>query len=464
MDYNWIVTEDFFERIDSVPYKKIYKDLSIKLRKNKVEKLNSICELVKCGPFGSTVLADTYSNDGVLYLRPVNISDNKFSDRDITFLSENDVLEKKLDLFSSNDLFFARVGNPSVSKVNSIYNKVTISPNIVGVKVGDRIDSDYLWMFLSSKYGLFQLERMLKTVAQPTTSTETIKEIDVLIANENIQKYIGDKVREAEQLNLDIKKIQDEVSYMINSQLGLHVLDEKFTQINEKFLWVNSQDLEERMDAKQYSAKVNIINNYFRKKKSVKLSECLSYYSRGKSNYETIPEDVFLIKTKNLKNSYIEFYENYDINFKCKNENSLYLNEKDIIIATMGVGSLGKVDMFYPKGIEAMVDGTLAILRFKDDSILKPGYLMEFLRTEVGQTLIYRNIVGSTGIISISLENILNLDIPLLEENIQNIIDEKVCMKLKDIYLSKKLLTEAMKDVEDLIEGNFDMSKIKETN
>jgi len=460
MDYSWVIPENIIDRLDSLPYKRVYIDNLKRLKKHKTQKLFKICDSVKCGPFGSTVLAETYSNEGVLYIRPVNISNNLFDESDLVFLDRLDVRKKNLDIFTNNDLFFGRVGNPCVSKVSKEYSEITISPNIIGVKVGDKIDSDYLWMFLSSRYGIFQIERMLKTVAQPTTSTETIKELDVLVPLPEIQKYIGDKVRKAEELREEAKKLKKEAEGIIYKELNFGSLEDKLKIINNKYTWVGLHNLGIRIDSKYYNEKVLRIKDYFNKHyETIKLKECLQYCSRGKSFAESSEDGIILIKTKNLNNSFI----NYERNFVYEKEvnNNLILKEKDLIFASMGVGSLGKIDMYYPSEEKATIDGTLMLLRFKSDSKLKPEYVMEFLRTHIGQKLIYQNVVGSTGIISISVDDLINIDIPYIDDEKQEKISNFTNKYLTDIYASKRLIQEAKQDVEDLIEGNFDMSKVK---
>jgi len=56
------------------------------------------------------------------------------------------------------------------------------------------------------------------------------------------------------------------------------------------------------------------------------------------------------------------------------------------------------------------------------------------------------------------------IEIPLIDIDIQLIIEEKIARYKNKINKSKQLIQEAKQDVEDLIEGNFDMSKIKVNN
>lgn len=458
MEFSWVSSKNIEDRIDSLPYKKKYLTLLNKLSSyDETINLEDICESVKCGPFGSTILASEYTNRGMLYIRPLNITQNVFDDTNITFLDTNSVNEKNLDIFTNNDLFFGRVGNPCVSKVPNSYDNVTISPNIIGVKVGEKINSNYLWMYCSSKYGMYQVERMLKVVAQPTTGTDVIKKMKIFVPNNKIQQFIGDKVIQAEKLRSDAKKLKEEIDNLISDKLGLKDMLPQINESKNNLQWINTNSLSDRIDTAFYDPKVSLIKNHFNKNyiDTIRLGECVTFAHKGKSYNCNVNGNVTLIKTKNLKNEFIDYDDN-----KVKNvTNKMLLKEKDLIFATMGVGSLGKIDIFYPKIYDCTIDGTLLMLRVNNEEFT-PEYIMEFLRTDIGQILIYKNIIGSTGIISISQDDIFDIPIPRLDIDIQKVITKKICNIIDNIYLAKQLIIEAQKDVEDLIEGNFDMTKL----
>ena len=54
--------------------------------------------------------------------------------------------------------------------------------------------------------------------------------------------------------------------------------------------------------------------------------------------------------------------------------------------------------------------------------------------------------------------------VPRINDNKEEIIANKIKLYIELLYQSKQLIQEAKQDVEDLIEGNFDMSKVKANN
>lgn len=453
------------KRIDAHFYSIKYMQYYNKLMKCKIKKMSlyNICSRMNSGPFGSALLASQYVDKGVAFIRPLNCKDYIVDiDNDVVFISKEDSERLKSSKFSSGDLIFTKIGN-GIGDVAIIPQKIfecNISGNLMGVKVKNNIDNYYVLTFLKSIYGQNQIWQGMMNSAKPKIDMDTLKSIVIPIPSPEIQKYIGDKVRKAEELREEAKRLKKEAEGIIYKELNFGSLEDKLKIINNKYTWVGLHNLGIRIDSKYYNEKVLRIKDYFNKHyETIKLKECLQYCSRGKSFAESSEDGIILIKTKNLNNSFI----NYERNFVYEKEvnNNLILKEKDLIFASMGVGSLGKIDMYYPSEEKATIDGTLMLLRFKSDSKLKPEYVMEFLRTHIGQKLIYQNVVGSTGIISISVDDLINIDIPYIDDEKQEKISNFTNKYLTDIYASKRLIQEAKQDVEDLIEGNFDMSKIK---
>lgn len=99
----------------------------------------------------------------------------------------------------------------------------------------------------------------------------------------------------------------------------------------------------------------------------------------------------------------------------------------DVVFASMGVGSLGKISIFTYEGDKRFVtDSTLRIYRAKDNAKVLPEVLCMFLQSELGQKIIYRYVVGSTGIINIYDRDIARIPIPIFDSHTQQTISGHV--------------------------------------
>lgn len=460
MDFNWVSNKIIEDRIDTLPYKKKFLSLINELHKStNIKKMKEVCENIKCGPFGSTVLASSYVGKGVLYVRPVNISENEFDDSDITFLSKEFVKDKNLDLFSENDLFFGRVGNPCVSKVFSISNEITISPNIIGVKVGKKIDSNYLWMFCSSKYGVFQVERMLKIVAQPTTSTEVIKDMDIYIPSLKIQQYIGNKVRKSEELREEVKRLKKEANEYLYSQMCLPY---DFQSEISSYGYVPSSYLDNiRLDSTFYYKKYVKLEEILKGKQHVLLDDIIIETKYGASiSADYYNEGIPFLRGLNLtENQIIDDDLVYLHKSMDKEIGKNKVNVGDILITRSGtVGICAVID----ERFKGYAFGSFMIKLVVKNSEWNPYYVAAFLNSFWGKWQVDRLKNGAVQQ-NINLQEIGRIIIPKIDGNIQNEIEKKIKEYIQKELKFKNLIKEAKKDVEDLIEGKFDMSKLEDT-
>ena len=119
--------------------------------------------------------------------------------------------------------------------------------------------------------------------------------------------------------------------------------------------------------------------------------------------------------------------------------------------------NLGKVSLFYYDGDKLFVtDSTLRIYRAKETTRVLPEVLCMFLQSTIGQELIYRYVVGSTGIINIYDDDIARIPIPVLDTEIQKDIAAKVQESFELRRQSKQLLEYAKQAVEMAIEQGED--------
>ena len=81
---------------------------------------------------------------------------------------------------------------------------------------------------------------------------------------------------------------------------------------------------------------------------------------------------------------------------------------------------------------------------------------MSIIQEQIWQSASYSSVRPNT-----TKPAIENIRIPLIEKQKQEDVGALVEKYIDNIYQSKQLIQEAKQDVEDLIEGNFDMSKVK---
>lgn len=170
------------------------------------------------------------------------------------------------------------------------------------------------------------------------------------------------------------------------------------------------------------------------------------------------------IESQGLQVDASAFYpslERYFTHETCIENKSTLVVNNDVVFASMGVGSLGKVSLFSYDGDKPFVtDSTLRIYRAKKHTHVLPEVLCIFLQSAIGQELIYRYVVGSTGIINIYDDDIAKIPIPILDGEIQKDIAEKVQNSFALRRQSKQLLEYAKQAVEMAIEQGEDAALV----
>lgn len=460
-DAKYVNTSYIADRLDANYYSDKYLVIEQQIKNSgyKVVKYHDICDVIKCGPFGSSVLAENYNDTGIIMIRPLNLKEVLLSEDELVRFPEES-LGTDFPVFEAGDILFARVGTPSCSIIPNSIEKVTISPNIIASKLKKTINKYYVALFLNTDYGLNQLERRFKAVSQPTISTDEIKTIDIVLPDVHIQNYIGNKLRKAEELREEAKLLSEKAKKLVINKLG--DIPQKITE-KEKWGYIKTDTLSSsRLDANYYSGVYLEIEKLLknRTKSFSTLSSLCKRISQGynKNNYGTCNNafaigigdfgDLSPIKNEEKKVGFPteKTLQKFDIIWCSTAHLQKYIGEKINIVM--------EPDVFVPTP-------EITFIR-PDISKINPYYLFIFMQTEWGYYQIQRTVKG---LVPRSYpEDIKEIIIPLIEftDEELSVLQDGVEKVYKNYLLSKTLIKEAKQDVEDLIEGKFNESKVSE--
>ena len=420
-----------------------------------------ICKRMNSGPFGSALLASAYVEKGVPFIRPLNCKNFIVEDNELVFISNEDSIRLKSSRFNSGALIITKIGNGigDVAIIPRKNDKCNISGNLMGVEIKNSYDNYFVLSFLKSKYGQNQIWQGMMNSAKPKIDMDTIRSIQIPIPSPEIQKYIGDKVRRAEELREEAKLIRGEAESIISNSINLDRLVEKVEDFKSKNKWVNSANISGRVDGQYYINPITEINKYMQKinMKLVVLKD-IAEVGKGFSFSNESSNGVPYIRISDLDDLLIDYSKVVRIDDKTyQQKRNSQLKHFDLIMAITGA-TIGKVSVFYSKKIEkATLSADTAYVRFNniEDSI---AYLLYF-KTVIGQLAITQGITGATNK-HLAIEDIKNIVLPQFEDSIKKGVKNKIVQSMDNIYTSKLLIQQAKQDVEDLIEGNFEMSEL----
>ncbi|CRZ35816.1 type I restriction enzyme S subunit [Herbinix hemicellulosilytica] len=405
-----------------------------------------------------------YTNQGIPFIRCKNIRDNYFDEDDLTYISEEVYNILKRAQLSDDDLLYTKTGS-NLGQVCCVPKgmKAIASSNCCFFKKSQNksIDSHYVSTFLNSKYGKVQTNRAQTKTGQPTIDFQRLKQFLIPIPSPEIQKYIGDKVRKAEELREEAKRLKKEAEEIFYEAIEIDKLNSKLIKVT-KFSWIKENQIEDRLDLKYNSPSIITIYEHFRKYKCSLLKDefkTISGYAFSSGDFDDMDGEK-VIKIGDISDFTIDTTSltRVKIGTKVKERiREFSCNIQDLVYAMTGA-TIGKVAM-YIDNETVYINQRVACIKPKRNNI-PTGYLLLYLNSDIGKEISYSL---STGVAqpNIALEELNNIVIPQLANNIMDKIHHNVLNSLIKHKESKQLIQEAKRDVEDLIEGNFDMSKVK---
>lgn len=446
-------------RLDAEYYQPEYLDLIESIKDQEFGKLEDFGCKVVSGPFGSSLKSDAYLEQGIPFIRINDLKDFFINDEDLVYISKDDNNRLKQSQLQPFDLVLSKVGNTIgiVSAISEELGISNISENNIGIKFKEsKLDIEhklFLLTFLNSKLGYQQIKRSISGNAQPKLNISDIYQLLVPKPRESLLKIIKELITQA-KFNIDgSNKIYLQAENLLLEELGLR----DFEVEDDLSFVVNLSDVKSanRSDSDFFQPKYDDI---IKKLKTNQLASLETSFDIIKSkSFEYNQEaEVGVIKTKQLGKQFMNFEVEDKVRQELVQKEKLpLLTESDVVFASMGVGSLGKTNIYYKFESDGRytIDSTLRIFRKKSNGKISPEVLAIYLSSWVIQELIYKYIVGTSGIISIYENYLQSFLIPVLPKSTQQKISELVRKSHEARKKSKQLLEEAKRKVEEMIDS-----------
>ena len=444
-------------RFDSELYQRKYALLEDFAKTHNMTTFSKEASTVKKGIFD--ISASCYSSSGIPFVRISNLKGMFLSQNDLVYIPEEENEKNVETQLVKGDIILSKTGSPAASYVS--FDTCNASQDTVAIKLkpSSQIVSGYVVVYLNTVYGLAQMEKRFTGNIQKHLNLDDCKR-NLLIPvfceelQNKTQKLLLASLHDSEVANQLYKDAQD----IFQAQLTIP----KIPKQSEAILSLNKSFKRScRLDAEYYQPKYMTFYECLQKFRATTIPSEYYVFKNVGSNYAEGTSDVGVIKTKQLSNDGINLdgIESYFDSQVCIDNKSTFLQNNDVVFAAMGVGSLGKVSLFSHDGAEKYVtDSTLRIYRAKPSCKIRPEVLCVFLQSQIGQELIYRYVVGSTGIINIYDDDMAKIPIPVLDDAIQEEIAAKVQESFALQKQAKQLLEHAKQAVEMAIERGEELA------
>lgn len=216
-----------------------------------VRSLREIAKRIFDGPFGSDRTIDMYQDSGIPYIRVKDVLPGMIARDGLTYISpEKHQLLSRCRVVPGNVLLTiaGRLGTAAVFPEDLVEGNIT--GHIAGIEPKDDVNSDYLALYLNSRFGESQFTRWGHRTTRPELNLGEVGEILVVVPPLDIQDCIAQvmqdayaarraKLAEAEQLvgnieesvlnalGIETKSLADKPRFMVR-QSHLHRLDVRF--------------------------------------------------------------------------------------------------------------------------------------------------------------------------------------------------------------------------------------------
>ncbi len=398
---------------------------------------------------GATPLGAVYPEEGIPFLRVQNIMPNYISSAGIKYLSPYQNQEIIRSQLKKDDVLLTITG-VSYGKsavVTDEYVGANINQHSVKMTVRNIIPY-FLSTFLNCKYGYSQSTRHVVGITRPALDYSAIKTFLIPDLDNNFQKKIGLCCSSAEKLRKDSKARYTDAQDLLLSELGLTDWQPK-QQLTFVKNFSNTESAG-RIDADYFQPKyddiVNTIKNctggYDTLENLVTMKKCVEVGSKA-----YIEDGIPFVRVSNLspfeitKEKYISEELYTEITEHQPTQGEILLS-KD---ATPGIA------YYLREAPDKMIPaGGILRLKSKTDRI-NNEYLTLLLNSILTQEQVNRDVGGSV-ILHWRPDQVAGTVIPILPQEIQTEIQEKVLASFRLRKHAKHLLEHAKRAVEIAIE------------
>lgn len=199
--FSIIPTSEMTERFDAEFYTPNFLVNDKKLKSMPHKKLSEILQSLQLGYTGPT--EKFYEIDGINYLSSKNIIDGNIvitdaTDTISTYAHRNDL---KRTSVQEGDVLISRTGSVGKSAIVTRHlGEANIAAHLIALRIKKGWDSYYLSAFLNSFHGRQQSQRHQRGTIIQGLSVYDVPLFYIPLFTPVTQKYIGDKVRQAEEL------------------------------------------------------------------------------------------------------------------------------------------------------------------------------------------------------------------------------------------------------------------------
>lgn len=444
-------------RLDAEYYQPEYLDLEKKFDLLKTKTIEEISEsVISFGAYSLTSYIK-WEQSGVPYINVGDIHDGYINLDNVKHISEKvDEILKKSRVNEGQVLLTmaGTIGNAAVA--HDLPKKANANQAIAKITPFKNISPYYLAAFLNSKYGVLQTQREIVSSVQANIFLGPIKKFKIPIFNSAEMNEVESLYKEFLRKLENSKLFYQQAENLLLEELGLENFSVKGGSASGG---ENNKDLFSIINLSDVKSANRIDAEYFQLRYQKLESRIRNYESRILGNViENVPAKFDPSKQSDKSFKYIELSNiNETIGIidgfsevlggEAPSRAKRILKIGDVIVSSVE-GSLGKIALV-GKEWEGCLAST-GFFQFRSKEIL-PEVLLVLAKSLILQMQLEKQCAG-TILTAVPKEAIKNILIPILPKSTQQKIADLVIKSYESRKRAKKLLKEAKRKVEKLIE------------
>lgn len=374
---------------------------------------------------------------------------------DAKYISKEADIEWKKCRVDDGDIVINKSGDVGAAAVLCCapYKYANSVSDIISIKLSETapIDRDFLVVYLNSPFGQKQLQRLSGGAIFSHVSLHAIPHINVYAADVLAQKYIGDKVRQAERLRA--------WANTLNVSVAAHFSDRVKNPLSPRVSWVaKKEDLDPyRINPKQYDPVVlDLIQRA--KDECARLDPLSALVGTRQIAGGATPKGaqyfdkgILFARVQNVKPLRLDMSDAVYINQFADEELARSRCAADDIILTI-TGYPGTASLVTEEDLPVNINQHSVRFNIKDG--VDPGYVCAALNSKFLKYQVDRLAIGGTRD-ALDYPSVGRLLIPRYEADVETTIGEQARYVNAAIKLSQRLTNAAKLLVEALIEGQL---------
>lgn len=307
----------------------------------------------------------------------------------------------------------------------------------------DEVKPAYLAAYLSCSVGQRFADRQKTEQMNPYISVENLRTLPVCIFSDTFQDAITEVFRKAEATKAECITLYQKAGSRLLYELGL--LDWQPPEPLTYECRASEAFATGRLDSEYFSPKYESLEAFLNQRFTVERIAQWGKVLKGNSvKYTDDSQGVPVIRSGDLT----DIEDNQKFLRALPDQEMFLLKPNDILISSIGFGSIGKVQVFDKQGKYATVSEVTIIRQKRVNSY----FLHFYLRSLAGQIQINRYITGATGQLHLYPKDVGAILVPLVSQELERKLEElfKHARRLK--AEAKRLLEKAKRGVEIAIE------------